>query len=109
MAEIVVLITAGSEEEAQRLARAVVGEGVAACVNIIPRVRSVFRWEGQIADEQEHLLVVKTIEEAYERLERTIQTLHSYQVPEIIALPIHRGSSAYLTWIRDSIQGKNRE
>ncbi|RMH37146.1 MAG: divalent-cation tolerance protein CutA [Nitrospirae bacterium] len=101
MSEIVVLVTAGSEDEARKLARSVVEKEIAACVTIIPHVRSLFRWGGQIAEEQECLLLVKTIDEAFESLERAIKSVHSYQVPEIIALPIQYGSREYLTWLKE--------
>lgn len=101
MSEIVVLVTAGSEDEARSLARSVVEKEIAACVTVIPHVRSVFRWEGQIAEEQEYLLLIKTVDKAFDVLERTIKAVHSYQVPEIIALPIQCGSREYLAWMRE--------
>jgi periplasmic divalent cation tolerance protein len=98
-AEIVVLITAASEDEAARIGRALVDARLAACANIISRIRSIYRWEGKIADEPESLILVKTRRELFPELEREVRKLHSYKTPEIIALPIQEGSAQYLEWI----------
>jgi uncharacterized protein involved in tolerance to divalent cations len=98
--EIVVLVTVPSAEEGGRIAEAIVGERLAACVNIVGPIRSVYRWEGQVARDEEHLLVVKTIGGRYPVLEARLLELHPYDVPEVIALPIRAGSAAYLAWIR---------
>ena len=101
MAEIVVLVTASSEEEASRIAGALVEGGLAACANIVPEIRSIFRWEGKIVNERESLLVLKSQTDCFEELTSQVKKLHSYSVPEIIALPITAGSSEYLAWIRE--------
>ena len=100
--EIVVLITAPSRQEARTISRRLVGEKLAACVNIVPRVESVFFWEGRIRAARECLLVVKTRGALFNRLAARVRTLHSYTVPEIIALPVRRGSKDYLQWVRKS-------
>lgn len=102
---LVVLITAGSQEEADRIAQALVGEMLAACVNIVPGVTSVYRWEGEVQRDQEWLLVVKSRREALDDLVQRVQALHSYDVPEVIALPLSGGSEAYLQWIDGEVRG----
>jgi len=97
--KLIVFCNCGSPEEAERIARALVTSQLAACVNIIPSIRSIYRWQGAIEDAAEHMLVIKTRTELYEALEREIRTLHSYEVPEVIAMPIERGLPAYLEWI----------
>jgi periplasmic divalent cation tolerance protein len=99
--EIVVLVTASSEEEAVRIGRAMVERELAACVNVLPRIRSIFRWEGKVSEEQESLLLMKSRDELFEELSTAIKALHSYTVPEIIALRIEAGSADYLQWVRD--------
>jgi periplasmic divalent cation tolerance protein len=101
---IVVLVTCGSEEEALKIANALVEERLAACANLISPIRSIYRWEGKIWDEKEWLLVIKTQKHRFEELEKKVKTLHSYSVPEIISLPIVEGSSAYLNWIRENTE-----
>jgi periplasmic divalent cation tolerance protein len=98
---IVVLVTCGSEEEALKIAHSLVEERVAACVNLISPVRSIYRWEGKIWDEKEWILIIKTQKESFEELERKVKSLHSYSVPEIIGLPIVEGSSSYLQWLEE--------
>ncbi|MCA9471305.1 MAG: divalent-cation tolerance protein CutA [Nitrospirales bacterium] len=104
--EIVVLVTAGSEDEARNIAKIIVQKGLVACVNIIPKIQSVFTWDGAVTEEQESLLIAKTTMKAFEKLESAIKTLHSYSVPEIIALPIHAGSLEYLSWVRETVNTK---
>jgi periplasmic divalent cation tolerance protein len=99
--EIVVLITAGSEAEATKIARALVEQELVACVNILPNVRSIFQWEGKVTEEQEFLLMAKTVSQAFDRVASAVKSLHSYTVPEVIALPIQHGLSEYLSWIGD--------
>ena len=101
---IVVLVTCSSEEEALKIANALVEGHMAACVNLISPVRSIYRWEGKICDEKEWLLVIKTQKQRFEELEYKVKSLHSYSVPEIISLPITEGSSAYLNWIRENTE-----
>lgn len=99
---IVVFVTCGSEEEALKIARALVEENLAACANIISSIRSIYRWEGKICDEKEWLLAIKTRQSRFEDLATRVKSLHSYSVPEIIALPIIGGSPTYLNWIEEN-------
>jgi periplasmic divalent cation tolerance protein len=96
---IVVLATAGSADEAGRIARALVEEGLAACANIVAGVRSIYRWEGRIVDDTEWLLVIKTEQARFAALEARVRALHSYTVPEVIAVEIVDGSKPYLEWL----------
>ena len=98
---IVVLVTCGSEEQAANIANSLVEERLAACVNIISPVRSIYRWEGKIWDEKEWMLIIKTQKRRFEELEKRVKSLHSYSVPEIVALPIVEGSSSYLKWVEE--------
>jgi periplasmic divalent cation tolerance protein len=98
--EIVVMVTTANEEEAVRIGRALVEANLAACANIVPRVRSVYRWEGKLADEQEALILIKSRVELFGSLEREIVRLHSYSIPEVLAVPITAGSAKYLNWLR---------
>jgi periplasmic divalent cation tolerance protein len=102
---LVVLITAGSQPEADELAGALVDDELAACVTVVPGVTSVYRWEGQVRREPEWLLIVKTRQDMLSDLVRRVQALHSYDVPEIIALPIVGGSEAYLRWLGTALRG----
>jgi periplasmic divalent cation tolerance protein len=103
--KIVVLVTCGSAKEARRIARLLVDQRLAACVNILEApVRSVYRWKGKVESAAELLLVIKSSRKQFARLERAIKAIHSYEVPEIIALPIARGSRAYLAWLGESIR-----
>jgi periplasmic divalent cation tolerance protein len=99
MNPIVVLTTTDSPELAQQIATALVEAGEAACVNIVPGIRSIYRWEGQLYDEGELLLVIKSRAERFEEVRSRIRQLHSYQVPEVIALPIKTGDPEYLHWL----------
>ncbi len=98
---IVVFVTCGSEEEGLKIANALVEGRLAACVNLISPIRSIYRWEGKIWDESEWLLIIKTQKERFGELEKKVRSLHSYSVPEIISLPILEGSSSYLDWVRE--------
>ena len=98
---MVVLVTCGSEEEATKIANSLVEERLAACVNIISPVRSIYRWEGKIWDEKEWMLIIKTQKKRFEELEKKIKSLHSYAVPEIIALPVVEGFASYLKWLEE--------
>lgn len=102
--EIVVIITAPSEDLAVTIARALVETRLAACANIIKGVRSIYSWQGSIEDEPEVLMIVKTRRELFDLLKSKVKELHSYEVPEIIALPIIAGSDDYLKWLRDSTE-----
>ncbi len=101
--EEVVLITAPSEEVARSIARALVEERLAACVNILPGLTSIYRWQGEVAEDQEVLLIIKTTTFAFPRLKERVLALHPYTVPEIIALPIAEGHGAYLDWLRENV------
>ena len=96
---ILVFITASSEKEGEKIANALVKERLAACVNLIGGMKSTFRWKGQISSEQEVLLIAKTKDKLFEKLKRRVIDLHSYEVPEVIALPILAGFEKYLNWI----------
>ena len=97
---VVVLVTCGSEEEALKIANALVEAHLAACVNLVAPIRSIYRWEGKIWDEKEWLLIIKTQKHRFEELDKKVKSLHSYSVPEIISLPITEGAAAYLNWIK---------
>ncbi len=98
---LMVLCTCPDAITAERIARTLVEEKLAACANRVP-VASVFRWEGQISTESEELLLIKTTAARYQALELRLQALHPYKVPEIIALPLVAGSAAYLGWLEDA-------
>jgi periplasmic divalent cation tolerance protein len=100
----VVLTTAGSEEEARKIAHALVERSLAACVNILPRIESFYRWQGKVESATEWLLIIKTQTEAFVRVRSTIQELHSYDLPECIMLEIADGSEAYLNWIGENVK-----
>ena len=97
--KVVVLSTCGSADEAERVARALVEARLAACVNILPGVRSIYRWKDAIEDTAEWMLVIKTRRELFEKLIAELRRVHSYEVPEAIAIPIVAGLSEYLNWI----------
>lgn len=101
---ILVLATCGSAKEAKRIAEALVSKRLAACVNVVgSSVRSVYRWKGRVETAREYLLLVKTSRRRFGALEKEIRRLHSYKVPEIIALPIVAGSKPYLEWLEASV------
>ncbi|MEJ5367321.1 MAG: divalent-cation tolerance protein CutA [Bryobacteraceae bacterium] len=97
--KIVVSITCGSAEEARRLARLLVEERLAACVQVLPSVRSVYRWRGAVEESEEWLLLIKTRRGLFEQLRRRIRAAHSYELPEILACPVVDGEPDYLAWI----------
>jgi len=96
---IVVFMTASNGEEAARLADMLVGAHLAACVQILPEMESVYRWQGKIERAGEILLLAKTTKSKFEELEREVRALHSYDTPEIIAVPVVAGSASYLDWL----------
>jgi periplasmic divalent cation tolerance protein len=100
---IVVFMTAPNGEEATRLADLLIGAHLAACVQILPEMESVYRWEGKIERESEVLILAKTTTAKFADLEREVRALHSYQTPEIIAVPVVAASSPYLAWLIDSL------
>ncbi len=97
--KIVVLSTASSVEEAAKIARRLVDERLAACVNVMPGVRSFYRWKGNIEDAAEWLLVIKSSRHRFDALRAELEKLHSYEVPEVIALPVVDGARNYLQWM----------
>lgn len=96
---IVVLVTTKDITEAEKIAGELVKDGLAACVNIINKVRSVYRWQGEICRETEALCIIKTIKGNFEALKDKVKSMHSYTVPEVIGLPIDMGSDKYLKWL----------
>ena len=100
---IVVLLTAANGEEAARLADMLVGAQLAACVQIMPEMESIYRWQGKIERQSEVLLIAKTISSKFADLEREVRALHSYETPEIVALEITAGSAPYLEWLGASV------
>ena len=96
---IVVFMTAASGEEATRLAEMLVGAQLAACVQILPEMESVYRWEGKVERQSEVLLIAKTTHGKFADLEREVRALHTYETPEIVAVPITAGSAPYLEWL----------
>jgi periplasmic divalent cation tolerance protein len=102
---IVVFVTCGSEEESLKIARTLVEERLAACANMVSSIRSLYRWQGKIWDEKEWLLIIKTQKDRFDELANKVKALHSYSVPEIIALPIIEGPASYFHWIEEMTQG----
>ena len=100
----IVLTTAGSEEEAQRIALALVDARLAACVNIVPHIESVYRWQGEIESSKEWLLIIKTATQRVSAIREQIKELHSYELPEHIVLNVEDGSPEYLAWLEESIR-----
>lgn len=97
--KIVVFSTASSAEEAEKIARGLVDKRLAACVNVLPGLRSYYRWQGKIEDSAEVLLVIKSNREHFEELRASLEKAHSYEVPEVIAMPIVDGAQNYLNWM----------
>jgi|SRR5581483_6340159 len=104
MQAIVVLTTLPNGNRARGFARALVGEKLAACVNIVPGLRSVYRWKGAVHDDREVLCVVKTSRAKLKKLKQRLKSLHPYEVPELIALPITDGSEPYLRWLSQALR-----
>jgi len=103
--KIIVLTTCGSAGEAEKIARGLVEERLAACVNIVSGLRSIYRWKGKVEDAGEWLLVVKSRRDLFPAVREAIGRLHSYELPECIALPVADGSETYLAWIDSEISG----
>jgi periplasmic divalent cation tolerance protein len=101
---VVALSTVATASDAERISRALVERGLAACVNVVPGVVSIYRWQGAVQKEQEFLLVIKTRVEAVEPLRAALVSLHPYEVPELVAWPITAGHEPYLRWIDDSVE-----
>jgi len=102
--KIVILITTGSEEEAHRIADQLLNQRKAACVNIVPRVDSLFWWQGKLDSAQESLLVIKTKTSKLKEITELVKKVHSYEVPEVIALPIVGGNEDYLKWLDTTLE-----
>jgi periplasmic divalent cation tolerance protein len=102
--KIVILVTAGNRREAKKIARALVEERLAACVNITLSVESVYRWKGKVTEDREYLLLIKSSRELFGEVQAAVRKRHSYTTPEIICLPIVDGSRDYLDWITDSVR-----
>jgi periplasmic divalent cation tolerance protein len=96
---VVVIVTAGSEDEGARIGRQLVSEGLAACCNIVPSIRSIYTWKGKLSDEGEALCLFKTRRSLFEGLKKRVKELHSYEVPEVIAVGIEDGLEEYFNWI----------
>jgi periplasmic divalent cation tolerance protein len=104
---LLVWMTVPKAEVAETIGRALVSESLAACVNIVPGVRSIYRWEGKVQDEAELLLIAKTTAAKFEALAARVKALHPYSVPEVIAAPITHGFAPYLKWIAESVRAKS--
>jgi periplasmic divalent cation tolerance protein len=100
----IVVTTAGTKEEAHKIARALVERQLAACVNIVPQVESVYRWEGEVEQAEEWLLLIKTTAAAFVRVREAIKELHSYELPECVCLAVEDGSAEYLAWLGESVE-----
>ena len=103
--KLIVFVTCGSREEGESIAVSVVNERLAACVNVLPAVRSCYVWEGKTTWSDEVLLLIKTTDERFMALQSRIRELHSYEVPEIVAVPIEGGFEKYLQWVEQSSRG----
>ncbi len=99
-----VLTTAGSVDEARRMAETLIERKLAACVNIVPKVVSIYRWKGKTEESEEWLLWIKTTESAFDKLRDTIKEIHSYELPECMSLAVDDGSEEYLRWIEDALK-----
>jgi periplasmic divalent cation tolerance protein len=104
MSAYVVLVTLPDAQKAQELARTLVDERLAACVSIVSEVRSIYRWQGAVQEDAESLCVIKTSEERFAALKERILSLHPYEVPEVIALPVVAGHAPYLDWLASSVK-----
>jgi periplasmic divalent cation tolerance protein len=99
-----VLTTAGSHDEARRIADVLIERRLAACVSIVPKIESVYRWQGQVDEAEEWLLLIKTTQAAFERVRAAVCEHHSYKLPEFMAISIDAGSPSYLKWIEEAVQ-----
>jgi periplasmic divalent cation tolerance protein len=96
---LIVFVTVPTRADGERIAEALVAERLAACVNVLGPVRSIYRWQGEVCRDDEHLLMIKSTRARYAALEARVKALHTYDVPEVIALPIEMGSPEYVGWI----------
>ena len=100
----IILTTAGSQEEAGKIAHGLVDRRLAACVNIVPRIESVYRWQGKVETAEEWLLLIKTQAELFERIRGALKELHSYELPECVMLEVSAGNERYLDWIAENTE-----
>ena len=103
MRAIVVVTTVGTEEQAYLIARELVARRQAACVNIVPAIRSIYRWQGKICKDGELLLIVKTLQQEFEGVSATIRELHSYELPEVLSFAVSQGDQGFLDWIASAV------
>jgi periplasmic divalent cation tolerance protein len=101
---VIVLSTLPNAEKASEIARILVEEKLCACVNLIPQIQSIYRWEGKVSEDQETLAIIKTLRSQSDALTQRLVSLHPYQVPEVIVLPLVGGHAPYLAWIADSVR-----
>ncbi|MGO9607374.1 MAG: divalent-cation tolerance protein CutA [Candidatus Binataceae bacterium] len=106
---ILILVTCASEEQGASIARALVSERLAACVNLVGPIRSIYRWRDKVENDNEILLLIKTRASMFPRVERRVRELHSYEVPEVMALPFQQGSPPYLAWLFESTAGATKK
>lgn len=104
---IIILVTAANREEAIKIADALLAQRKAACVNIIPKVSSMFWWGGKVDRAEENLLIIKSRTELFDEVVSSVKAIHSYEVPEIIALPVIKGSPDYLSWVTKETETKS--
>ncbi len=105
---VLIMTTVGSEEQGIQIAQAVVERGQAACVNIVKHIRSIYRWKGEIWDDDEYLLLIKTRESLFPAVRDTIRSLHSYELPEVICVPVNKVDERVQSWIMDTTVQKER-
>jgi periplasmic divalent cation tolerance protein len=103
MGATAVITTVGTEDQANLIAREILGRRQAACVNIVPGVRSIYRWQGKVCSDTEFLLIVKTLDSEFEAVAATIRELHSYELPEILTFDVGQGDRKFLEWISTSL------
>ena len=101
--KVIIYVTSGDAAESQKIARALVEKRLAACVNLIPQIRSFYRWEGKIQDDPESLLVIKTSRSLFAAVRAEVERLHTYHVPEVICVPILEGSPNYMAWLAECL------
>lgn len=104
--KVLVFTTAGSESEARTIAQELVERRLAACVNIVPRIQSVYRWKEEVESAEEYLLLVKTRKDCAEKVQQAIRELHSYELPECVVISMEAGSEEYLNWLDESVAGQ---
>jgi periplasmic divalent cation tolerance protein len=104
--KMLILTTAGSEDEARKIAHVLVERRLAACVNIVPKIQSVYRWKDKVESSEEYLLLIKSSKRCEDSVRTAIREIHSYELPECISLAIESGSAEYLRWLEDSVREK---